>query len=429
MINFANIPALIGLISLPIIFYIIRFYPPIPKQKNFSSLFLLKDIISKNTSKSRFPIWLLIFRLLICMLIILFFSDPFISKSKKKTYIKNYVIIADNSWSIANNWQNYKQIINKISLEAESNGKEVHIYLTSFAEKFEPTILNSNNAVLEFINKNPPLPQQTQRKFINEILLKNNYFKSSKVFFIFSSLDSISKKAQTKTLEIIKENNPAIEIINPIKKITFIDNVIFNNETIEINIKRKGIYNNKSLILNISGNQSETFFKKEYFFKENINEIKIKETFPLETINQFFKISILNENHAGSSFYLGDIRKNLSIGIVAETDLSDEKPLLSPTYYLKKSLNESHKISVSPTKDLLKNKKSLIFLPSNSNLTKNDYKTLKEWVKSGGVLVRFADNRIVTQKDLYFDEKIYFQTLRKMATEFYMQNTLSQQVV
>ena len=69
------------------------------------------------------------------MLIILFFSDPFISNSKKNTEVKNYIIIADNSWSIANNWQNYKQIINKISLEAESNGKEVHLYLTSFAGK------------------------------------------------------------------------------------------------------------------------------------------------------------------------------------------------------------------------------------------------------------------------------------------------------
>ena len=425
MINFANIPALIGLISLPIIFYIIRFYPPTPKQKDFSSLFLLKDIISKSSSKSKFPIWLLIFRLLICMLIILFFSDPFISNSKKNTEVKNYIIIADNSWSIANNWQNFKQILNKISLEAESNGKEVHIYLTSFSEKFEPTILNSNNAVLEFINNNPPLPQQTERKSINEILLKNNYFKSSKVFFIFSNLDSISKKAQTKTLEIIKENNPAIEIINPIKKITFIDNVVFNNETLEINIKRKGIYNNNSLILKISGNQSEILFKKEYFFKKDINEIQIKETFPLETINQFFKISILNENHAGSSFYLDDIRKNLSIGIVAETDSLDEKPLLSPTYYLKKSLNKSHKILVSPTKDLLKDNKSLIFLPSNSKLTKNDYKNLKEWVSNGGVLIRFADNKIVAQKDLYFDEKIYYQTLRKMATEFSLRNTLS----
>ena len=36
-------------------------------------------------------------------------------------------------------------------------------------------------------------------------------------------------------------------------------------------------------------------------------------------------------------------------------------------------------------------------------------KNLKEWVKSGGVLVRFADKKIVTQKDLYFDEKIYYQ--------------------
>ena len=52
-------------------------------------------------------------------------------------------------------------------------------------------------------------------------------------------------------------------------------------------------------------------------------------------------------------------------------------------------------------------------MPSNSNLTKNDYKNLKEWVKSGGVLIRFADNKIVTQKDLYFDEKNLLSNLEK----------------
>ena len=85
---------------------------------------------------------------------------------------------------------------------------------------------------------------------------------------------------------------------------------------------------------------------------------------------------------------------------------SDDKPLLSPTYYLKKSLNKSHKILVSPTKDLLKNNKSLIFLPSNSRLTKNDYKNLKEWVKSGGVLIRFADNKIVNKKIYILTKKL-----------------------
>ena len=82
-----------------------------PKEKEYSSFFLLKDIVRKNSSKAKFPLWLLIFRLLLCLLVILFFSDTYLTTTKQKGNYKNYTIIADNGWSIANNWQNYKNLI------------------------------------------------------------------------------------------------------------------------------------------------------------------------------------------------------------------------------------------------------------------------------------------------------------------------------
>ena len=425
MISFGNIFAFSGLITLPIIFLLIKYYPPKPKKRVYSSFFLLKNIINRNTIKTNFPLWLLLFRLLICFLIILFFSDPYFKKDQQTENYENYIIISDNAWSKASNWQNYKNIVKEISLEAENNSKKIHLYLASNEDLFDPVIFRSQNEISEYLNKNPPIAKQITRENINEILKMNNFFKTSKVFFIYSNYDSSSKNAQLETLRLIEENNPATIIINPVEKITYLKEVAINNEKVEIKIKRIGIYNNQDLTLEIYDKNEDILFKKKYYFNKNVDEFKLIESFPIETINQFFKITILNESHAGAHYYLDDYRKSLSIGIVAENDSFIEKPLLSPIYYLKKSLDKDHIINFAPIDKLIDNNKSIIFLPSDSKLEKSDIQKLKSWIQSGGTLIKFSDKKIVSQKNLYFDGVAYFQSLREIATDFSLQNNLS----
>ena len=83
------------------------------------------------------------FRILLCFFIVLFFSKPFLIISDQKNKYKNFVIIADNGWSISSNLKNYKNIIKEISLEAEKNNKEIHLYFSSANEFNKPLIFKS----------------------------------------------------------------------------------------------------------------------------------------------------------------------------------------------------------------------------------------------------------------------------------------------
>ena len=177
MINFSNIYALFGLISLPIIFFIMKLYPLNPRKTEFSSFFILSKISQKNTAKTKSPLWLLFFRILLCFFIILFFSKPFLTINNQIEKFKNYVIIADNGWSISSNYQNYKNIIKEISLEAEKNKKEIHFYYSSSNNFEKPIIFNSYREIIEFLDNNPPIPKQFNRKVFTQNLALNNYFK------------------------------------------------------------------------------------------------------------------------------------------------------------------------------------------------------------------------------------------------------------
>ena len=68
--------ALLGLIALPIIWYVLRATPPSPKQEALPSLKLLDDVEPREETPARTPWWILLLRLGAAALAILGLSLP-----------------------------------------------------------------------------------------------------------------------------------------------------------------------------------------------------------------------------------------------------------------------------------------------------------------------------------------------------------------
>ena len=74
IIGFSNYTALFGLALTPIIWIIVKSYPPVPKSYKFSSFFLLDKIDYDAPKNNKTPFWLVIFRMVFFLLIVLFFG-------------------------------------------------------------------------------------------------------------------------------------------------------------------------------------------------------------------------------------------------------------------------------------------------------------------------------------------------------------------
>ena len=116
-LTFGNPLALLGLLSLPGIWLLLKIYPPVPKNIFFPAMNFLKNLENKQETSSKSPLWLLIFRLLLVTILVFAFSNP-IYNSKPTFFNKDpLLLIIDNGWSSSLNWEKRKdkliQIIEK----------------------------------------------------------------------------------------------------------------------------------------------------------------------------------------------------------------------------------------------------------------------------------------------------------------------------
>ena len=130
-------------------------------------------------------------------------------------------------------------------------------------------------------------------------------------------------------------------------------------------------------------------------------EAKAKFDLPLEIRNQVARIEIAGEHSAGAVYLLDARSQWHRVGIVSGESREAAQPLLSPLYYVQRALSPYADV-IAPNEgnvataihELIAQKVSAIVLADIGKLVAGTQEELDAWLKSGGVLIRFAGPRL-----------------------------------
>ena len=112
--------ALLGLLTLPLIWWLLRFNPPHPQQVRFPPYRLLLELISKEEQPQHTPWWLLLLRMALAAAIILAVAGPLLNASSVRDRSADpLLLVVDDGWASAQDWQPRAQLISDILAEAE----------------------------------------------------------------------------------------------------------------------------------------------------------------------------------------------------------------------------------------------------------------------------------------------------------------------
>ncbi len=405
--------ALWALSVIPIVYLVVKSLPPKPKTFDFSTFYLIQRINNNLTEKKSCPLWLLLLRLLLIIFIIIYFAKPFLNNSKINKKIDNYVVYADMEWSTAANWEKYKSTLMDIMLEAEKLNRNFYLIDSVNNESNKGKKFLSSNHLSNYLRDISPNPWQNDRLNIIKKLDKIEYNQNSRYFYVFSKYDNYTNEnLKSDIVTYLGKKYPSLELIYLVNEVTILEKPIIIGESIELKVKRLGDLSQDNFIIRITSSNNQIIHEKSYQFEKNKYIRLVKEFFPISVINDFKKVELINQNHAGAVFYFDDLNKKQIIGVLSEDKNYEENPLLSPIYYIIKALGNNNKILIGNLDKLINANADILIFPDTGIVDSKNLMFLKKWVSNGGLLVRFCGSKFVNSDSMLLSSKIEKKRIR-----------------
>src|SRR6202034_970767 len=125
-IGFAEPLVLIGLLTLPVLWWLLRLIPPRPRRLDFPPTRLLLEIAPKEETPARTPWWLTLMRLALAALVIIAAAGPLwnppVAAMKTRAPL---AILIDDGWTAAAAWDARLRTADDIISRAENDRRAV----------------------------------------------------------------------------------------------------------------------------------------------------------------------------------------------------------------------------------------------------------------------------------------------------------------
>ena len=125
-LGFAEPLVLIGLLTLPVLWWLLRLIPPRPRRIDFPPTRLLLEIAPKEETPARTPWWLTLMRLALAALVIIAAAGPLwhppLATTKSRAPI---AILIDDGWAAAATWDARVRTADDIIARAEDDRRAV----------------------------------------------------------------------------------------------------------------------------------------------------------------------------------------------------------------------------------------------------------------------------------------------------------------
>ncbi len=389
---------LAALIALPLIWWLLRLVPPKPKTVVFPAIQFLFQLKKDEQSSATTPWWLLLLRLLIAALIILAIARPFLNLPEQDGKEGPLVLIVDDGWTAARNWQEKAETLNKLVSDATRQDRQVFIVTTSAPPngvKPSLTALSTTEAMgLSFSMQPKSWPSDYER--LAELLPDFAVLEDPSFHWLAAGIEKdTSQLALERFIEAIGDYGPVtIYQQETVIAAPIIGKPKIAGETMEVPLILPADVPAMNGILSAKSTEGQILASEPFSFNSGEQDQLVTLKVPNKVRNEISRLEINDTAEAGSVFLLDYRWQRRQIGLVSADVFQDDQPLLDENHYLTQALVPFFDIQSGSLEDLVENDVSLLALGDTGNLPASQERALAAWIEKGGVLIRFAGPKL-----------------------------------
>jgi hypothetical protein len=402
---FAQPLILLGLVSLPILWWLLRLVPPRPRTVSFPPTRLLFDIAPKEETPSRTPWWLTLLRLSLAALVIIAAAGPLwnppLATANKAAPL---MILLDDGWAAASTWDARLRTADELIARAEADGRGVAVLPLS--ETARDVSMQVAGAVRVQIKQLKPKPHAVDR--VDALPLIERFLKTTPdldIVWLSDGVDLGKGASFVEGLKTILGSRSLTVVSGGISvphALAATDNAA---GALTVKVLRAQTGTAENGIVNAIDLKGLPLGEAPFAFDTSDRETEATINLPVEIRNDVARLEISGERSAGAVQLLDKRWRRRTVGIVSGSAADRSQPLLGATYYLTRALNPFADVrlaeGVAPAEAItrfLGQNLPMLVLADVGNVAEARER-LDKWVENGGVLVRFAGPHLAGASD------------------------------
>jgi len=404
-LSFAEPALLLGLLSLPFLWWLLRVMPPRPRRIEFPPTRLLFDIAPREETPSRTPWWLTALRLAAATLIILAAAGPIWNPSTIAAGSKApLAILIDDGWSAASSWDARVRAADELIANADNDRRGVALIPLSEPTR-DITIMTGGTARVA-LRQLAPKPYSIER--VETVPAIERFLKATgdcDIAWLTDGVDTgrgaeflknLSKAIGDHTLTIFEGGTP------PALALAAAENAAAK---MTVKVLRADGGAGVGVVRGLD-QKGAPIGEARFSFAPRERETEAAFDLPVELRNDIARLEISGERSAGAVQLLDKRWRRRAIGIVSGSTSDTAQPLLASTFYLSRALSPFADVRLgergAPQQAIaqfLDQKLPMIVLADVGTLSPEIRERINAWIDQGGVLVRFAGPRLAQADD------------------------------
>jgi hypothetical protein len=405
-LGFAEPLVLIGLLTLPVLWWLLRLIPPRPRRIDFPPTRLLLEIASKEETPARTPWWLTLMRLALAALVIIAAAGPLWNPPVAAMMTRAPIaILIDDGWTAAAAWDARLRTADDVIARAENDRRAVALIpLSEGIRDISFATAASARVRLHQIKPAPHTVDRTEALPAIARFLADTH--DVELVWLSDDIDLGRGADFVKAFAPMLDNRPMTIVSGgnaPARALTAADNAAGALSVKVLRASASAADTGTVRALDLKG---LPLGEAAFAFKPADRETEAQFDLPVEIRNDIARIEIAGERSAGAVQLLDKRWRRRTVGIVSGGTADTSQPLLSSSYYITRALGPFADVRLaqgeSPAEAVthfLDQHLPMLILADVGNVAGDAHDRLARWIEDGGVLLRFAGPRLAASDD------------------------------
>jgi len=404
-LGFAQPLVLLGLLSIPVLWWLLRLIPPQPRRIDFPPTRLLFEIKPKEETPQKTPWWLTLLRLTLATLVILAAAGPLWNPAVETVSSRApLALLIDDGFVAAGSWDARIRMAEDLVSRAETDNRAVAVIPMS--DPSRDISFETAGAARVRLKQMKPKPHAITRA--DMLVPLGRFFEATadvEVMWLSDSVDlgggaefaaALGRLVGTRPMTVVEGGLPAAQAL------TAAENTA---AALSVKVLRSTAGSTQSGVVRGLDLKGLPLGEATFTFGASETETDAELTLPVEIRNDIARLEISGERSAGAVALLDKRWRRRSIGVATGATFDTAQPLLASTYYLARALGPFADVRLaergSPAQavaQFLEQRVPMIILADVGNIAEAK-EPLAKWLEDGGVLVRFAGPRLAAADD------------------------------